>query len=565
MMGKNILTPSRFFLLLILLGGLGLRMIAVQFGLPHLYHADEPIVVNHALAYGTGDLNPHFFKIPPLVSYLLFLIYGFYYGIGTLLGFFHHPQDFEFLFYRDPTTFYLLARIIFGVLPGTATIYVLYRLIATHFGRQHGLVAAFLLSVCFLHVRDSHYVYADIPLALILVAAFFPIWRLIDNGNHPRGHILCGIMLGLAAATKYNGIALFVPYAVAAFLAAHKRKIFTGLLIGITAAFLTYAVLNPYSILDGKFFCKEISTQAHSHGFVGWTHHFQYSLEGALGLSLLLTALAGMLLLRRYEKKRLSVAAFIVFYYLLICLRGQPYDRYVLPLLPFLIFFAADFLWYTANRFSQYRAVLMWGMACIIAAEPFTASVFFDAIMLAKDTRTQAKEWIETHIPDGSRLALDGNFYMPRLRFDRLQLAEKKAKAAAHPFFSRSQMRRIEYLLNHNERPSYALYFLSHRPNDEFHFLFGEPAVPFDLGELRKRNIQYVLTLTSTPDGKSPRQAFYDYLAQTAEPVKEFNPYHNAVRQISYDRQPLTGGPFLLADLMMRERNGQIIRVYRLK
>jgi hypothetical protein len=34
---------------------------------------------------------------------------------------------------------------------------------------------------------------------------------------------------------------------------------------------------------------------------------------------------------------------------------------------------------------------------------------------------------------------------------------------------------------------------------------------------------------------------------------------------MSYDHQPLTGGPFLLADLMMRERNGQIIRVYRLQ
>ena len=45
-----------------------LRLVGVQFGLPHLYHADEPIVVNHAVAYGAGDFNPHFFKIPPLVK-----------------------------------------------------------------------------------------------------------------------------------------------------------------------------------------------------------------------------------------------------------------------------------------------------------------------------------------------------------------------------------------------------------------------------------------------------------------------------------------------------------------
>ncbi len=54
--------------ILILAAGFVLRAAAVQFGLPHLFHADEPIVVNHTLAYGTLDFNPHFFKIPPLVS-----------------------------------------------------------------------------------------------------------------------------------------------------------------------------------------------------------------------------------------------------------------------------------------------------------------------------------------------------------------------------------------------------------------------------------------------------------------------------------------------------------------
>ncbi|MBF0254446.1 MAG: hypothetical protein HQL11_04910 [Candidatus Omnitrophica bacterium] len=63
--------------------GLVLRLAGLRFG---LFHADEPIVVNHALAYGTGDLNPHFFCIPPLVSYLLAGIYGLAFLWGTLWG-----------------------------------------------------------------------------------------------------------------------------------------------------------------------------------------------------------------------------------------------------------------------------------------------------------------------------------------------------------------------------------------------------------------------------------------------------------------------------------------------
>ena len=84
-----------YILPLILLAGFLLRVWGIAFGLPFLYHADEPIIVNHALAFGAGDLNPHFFKIPPLVSYLLFACYGIYY----LVGGFHGITQFQNLFF----------------------------------------------------------------------------------------------------------------------------------------------------------------------------------------------------------------------------------------------------------------------------------------------------------------------------------------------------------------------------------------------------------------------------------------------------------------------------------
>ncbi|MEA3488885.1 MAG: hypothetical protein U9R44_00880, partial [Candidatus Omnitrophota bacterium] len=60
----------------VILAGILLRVWGLGFGLPFQLHNDEPIIVNHAVAYGTGDLNPHFFIIPPLCSYLLFMCYG---------------------------------------------------------------------------------------------------------------------------------------------------------------------------------------------------------------------------------------------------------------------------------------------------------------------------------------------------------------------------------------------------------------------------------------------------------------------------------------------------------
>src|SRR3989338_379142 len=86
----------------ILILGFLVRVVGINFGLPDLYHADEPIIVNHAAAYGTGDLNPHFFKIPPLVSYLVAVAYGVYFLIARALGWIADVHDFQILFLTDP-------------------------------------------------------------------------------------------------------------------------------------------------------------------------------------------------------------------------------------------------------------------------------------------------------------------------------------------------------------------------------------------------------------------------------------------------------------------------------
>ena len=116
---------ARISLLAILFLGALLRIWGINFGLPFTYHADEPIVVNHAMAYGLGSLNPHFFAIPPLTSYLLFFLYGIYFLMGKALHVFASADSFAMAFLKDPTVFYMIGRVFLGVLPGVATIYAL--------------------------------------------------------------------------------------------------------------------------------------------------------------------------------------------------------------------------------------------------------------------------------------------------------------------------------------------------------------------------------------------------------------------------------------------------------
>lgn len=551
-------------LLLILFLAFALRVSALSFGLPHLYHADEPIVVNHALAYGTGDLNPHFFKIPPLISYLLFFFYGLFYISGRLTGHFEAPQDLEALFYGDPTAFYLIARFIFGAAAGTLSVYLLYRLTLKHFTRRTALLAAFFLSICFLHVRDSHFVYADIPLVLVLIAGFFPILEIAGARGSMRTHVAAGAWIGLAAAVKYNGAALVIPYMIA-LLISEKKSILKKLFLTAAISAAVFIFLNPFALLDYAYFYSEIRRQSESNTGVPFFHHLRYSLFGGL-TTLLFPAAAGIFLLKTYDKKKLCLAAFIFFYYAVLAAAGQPYDRYVLPLIPFLLIFSADFLISIRDRFNWHGISFVIGLFLLIAI-PLLQDILFIRIMTTDDTRTQAKSWIEKNIPSGSHIALGWDFLMPRLSFSKNQLEAKKNQAKG--FYSESQRRRLDAMILSDEKSErYNLYFLSDAP-EPLRFLLASPTLPYNLQQLKDYGVDYVILPESGRSENKTRSTgikqFYQDLEKQADLAVQFSPYKNKSRMIPYDDQPLTGGPFLLNDLVSRESNGQPLRIYKIK
>ena len=66
---------------------------ALRFGLPDLLYGDESSLVNHALGFGKGDLNPHWFEYPSLQMYVLFAIYALVFAAGRLTGAWQsHPR-----------------------------------------------------------------------------------------------------------------------------------------------------------------------------------------------------------------------------------------------------------------------------------------------------------------------------------------------------------------------------------------------------------------------------------------------------------------------------------------
>ncbi len=557
------LSTETWFILGILLVALGVRFWGVGFGLPYLYHADEPLVVNHALAFGGGDFNPHYFKVPPFISYVIFSLFGLFYAVLRGLGSIHDISQFQDLFLSDPTPFYLLGRIVLGVILGTLTVYGLFRVLRLYFSREQAFLTASLLALNFLHVQNSHYIYFDIPLLFILVLTFSPILAILEQkGKYEYWEF--GAFAGLAVATKYNGFFIVIPFLTAHILSRGLkwRTLFDPqLLYAAVTALITYSVLNPYTWLDFKMASSDFLALREIQGVSGPLHHLVYSLSEAVGIPLLVLGLCGVFCsVIRWERAKLPFAAFLLGYYGILTRCSQPHDRYVLVLVPFFLFFAADVLLRLRKVFHMNR----WLFGLVLASVLFipAAKIWMsDRIASREDVRTVANRWVEEHVPAGTKIAMGQPFFLPRLKPVAEQLIEKKA-AALRELYAPSKVRRIDWMIEQAKSRSgsrYELYFMVTK--DPHEFLFSNPAIPYDVDALRRAGIQYVLFPKVDP-GLS--RDFYDRLKKEAVLVKRFSPYRDGRRDWPVDPHALTGTPSMWKELVERERNGHIIEIYKI-
>lgn len=557
------LRSSAWLFAAILLYAFWLRANAIGFGLPFLFHADEPIVVNHALAYSTGDLNPHFFRIPPLVSYLLFGFYGLSFVVGKLLGVFSSPQDFEHLFYADPSFFYFSGRLIFGAVLGTLTVLFFYRGVKRHTSLVSALLSSFIFATCFLHVRDSHYLYVDIPLLFVMVLF---LNRLLGDRLETKQIVLTAFLVGLATAVKYNGVFLIIPFFLHLAWGSNLKETLSRWTLGALISAATFFLLNPFSVLDYEFFIKEMFGEAAAHvGGTPWLHHLRFSLYEGVGMPLLMTVfVCSLLAIFKAHKQGIILTVFLGVYYGVIYKMGQPYGRYVLPLIPpmmYLLAYGVHTLLTSGQNQKMYKTAVFILVIAIVMPN-LAKSLQFNAIMNRPDTRVLAKEWIERHIPAGSKIALDSKFTMPVLEFTAEQLELKKSRALQDPNFSEAKLRKLNYLINANPQPAYELYFLKKDMNNVTPFLFDAPNVEFDKEKIDALGIDYVvLAIRVESDLKS---SLRQQLQNDAKRLVRISPYEDDSIRFPF-MDPLTGGPFLTKDIFARERNGQVIEIYALE
>ena len=207
-------------LIAILLLAFLLRIYGIGFGLPHQFYWDEPTVLNRAVRFGSGDLNPHFFAYPALYMYVLFAVSGLMFLLGRATGHYHNAQDFAAEFFLDPSRVYLAARLATACV-GTLTVWLTYLVGKKYFNERVGLVGALFLAVSVIHGSHSHAAITDVPHVLFIVAACLPLHDVMTRGRK-RDYILSGLLIGLGAATKYLAVLLIPTLLVAAWLSTRR-------------------------------------------------------------------------------------------------------------------------------------------------------------------------------------------------------------------------------------------------------------------------------------------------------------------------------------------------------
>jgi hypothetical protein len=417
--GRNVadLRWSTLLLTIIIISAAALRFWALGHGIPFGLGVDEPEILERAVnMMKSGSPHPRFFDYPSLYIYIQAVTACLRFLAGAVGG------TWASLDQANAAEFYVWGRAATATF-GVATVWIVYR-IGLWWSVPHALLAAALLAVFPLHVRESHYVLTDVPLTF-----FVSLTMLLSLYAHHRGTLSsfawAGVASGLAIATKYNGaLALVLPLLACLTTATGHRPRILLALGAVGCAVLTFLAGAPYSLLDLPAFLNgfaRLSSEYRNlpgHLEPGWSLYLKH-LKLALSWPAFLLLGAGLTLglvrlLRRSERMRwASVTLFPLLYFLFVADQKLIFARYLLPILPAICILIGAAVLACGDLLRRYRlaprvqlaAVAL--LAAVAIVPPTLQAVRYDQMIARRSTIEQAYGWIQANLPKGARIAIE--------------------------------------------------------------------------------------------------------------------------------------------------------------
>jgi len=507
------------------------RLLGAAYGLPHVYNADEPHVVNMAVSLA-GSLRPYSFKYPTLWPTVLAAAYGAWFALWSGFGLLRGPLDFAAKYAFAPTGFYLIGRLL-AAAAQLAALALVARLERAEDARRWPFGAA-VLALSPTLVELAHAAKPDSLMLLLSAGALAAALR-HQRGGERGWLLLAGLLGGLACSTQYTAAPAGLVVPLAWLLCAKGPGPLSWLFEAGLAAVLGFFLGTPFALVDHARFAADWSDYgdlgrlrpydaAQSARLVvknAWCFGGEGTLSGA-------AALLGFGLLLKRDAKR----ALLLFVPVAVCvlLLASSFDgtvaRYLVGAYPLLALLAGEGL----SRLGGERP---WRRG-LVAALALAPAAFLcwrqDADLLRPDTRAQAGAWLAENAAPGETLLLDQPHAGPFAIMTKEQCEELAARAAKN---GSPRARLFRAMAARHPGGGWRIYRVQRAARDlwsaprhvaqsqaDGDFLDVRPG----LDVVRAARVDWVVTSSFGADPRRSRElaTFFSELASQADFVKEF-------------------------------------------
>ncbi len=418
-------------------------------GLPRLWHPDE--VMHRAFRmHSEGTLNPHFFAYPSLHLYTVnFLIIAPYEALTK----FSNPA-----FMSD---LYRWGRCLSAGM-GALTVLMVYLIARFMGGKRAGLWAAFSLALSVGFVGFAHFGTVDIPLCFWMTTAFYACLHAL-RGERRVSDAVAGLLVGLAASTKYVGILLLLPLLLGLAWTIGSRPggrsvrahvltpRYAMVLLGCAAGFL---LGTPYALLAFPEFLGEfIKLMIYQPGYaggdqLGFLPHVA-NLQNQMGVFLFPVAVLSLAWLawtsvsRRCVYRAVLVVTVMLIYYKMGSMTFAP-GRYIVVLVPLLAVCAGLLIAGSARWQADWPAPARLARKLALSLGVLYTLYYVGAGVwqIKYNDRDQARAWMQPNIPPESRIEVSTSYtfrfhpsYSNTARFPYFYYKETFYRMYSHPLY----------------------------------------------------------------------------------------------------------------------------------
>lgn len=402
------LLPAELWALLV--GALLLRLSGLTYGLPLWLVDDEPPFILAALKmleYKTlvPALYPSVFNgilyYPPLPSYILLPLFTV--AVSILTVFFHVPLgELKILVGSDPSLFFILARVV-SVCAGALSVFFIYRTaLSLYRSRPAAFLSALLVATSLLHISLSMVGRHWILFSTVLSAMLYVLTRTTISEERRYAYVL--VLIGLGC-----GISMITPIALVVVLGWYlafsskkfselffSRAIWNGGMIGLFLAGAFYllhsgstGIVVDITVENAKTLLGYVMSPVTALSYLAPSEPVLVVL-GLLGILLLLVT-----------KNRFGyiALAFLVAYISALFWFFRFESRFLVPVVIILSLSAG----YVATfiNYSRKKGLVLIALVCAL---PLVSAVMFSALVLQNDTRITARNWIESHVPQDTKV-----------------------------------------------------------------------------------------------------------------------------------------------------------------